>query len=315
MLLIKRYMLGFVRLAITAVVVISANIALNLPYHYDRPIPPAEVEALKRYYAAAYGPTEQKAAEIPVENDGEYTRVAKKARHDFRIEEQVRAFVERFNLQDKAVLDIGSGSGYLQDLVDHYTGLDIAPTAARHYHKKFVLGSATALPFGDNSFDAIWSIWVFEHVPNPEQAFAEARRVTKDGGLMFLLPAWNVPPWAATGYNIRPYSELGWWEKVVKATIPFRGSVAYRAASTIPVRALRTAAARFGPTRLRYRRLEPNYEHYWQPDSDAVNSIDGHEAILWFTSRGDECLSCGQNPLFFPLYHQPLIVRVEKGTN
>jgi hypothetical protein len=35
--------------------------------------------------------------------------------------------------------------------------------------------------------------------------------------------------------------------------------------------------AQLGPTALRYRRLDPNYEQYWMPDSDAVNSIDSHE--------------------------------------
>ena len=313
MLVIKGFVLAFVRLALVAGLALSASVAINFPYHYDRPIPPAEVEALKKYYAGVYGGVEEEPAEVAVEDDSEYVRFAKNARHHFRIEDQVRAFVERFNLHDRAVLEIGSGSGYLQDLVDNYTGLDIAPTAARYYHKKFIVGSATALPFPDNSFDVIWSIWVFEHVPNPEQALAEARRVTTNGGLLFLLPAWNVPSWAATGHNIRPYANLGWREKIVKATIPVRSSMAFQAASALPVRALRAAAARIGPTRLRYRRLEPNYEHYWQADSDAVNSIDGHEAMLWFTSRGDECLSCGENPVFFPLFHQPLIVRVQKG--
>ncbi|MGZ8533266.1 MAG: methyltransferase domain-containing protein [Candidatus Binatia bacterium] len=40
---------------------------------------------------------------------------------------------------------------------------------------------------------------MFEHVPNPEQAFREARRVTRDNGLIFLLPAWNCVSWAAEG--------------------------------------------------------------------------------------------------------------------
>jgi hypothetical protein len=43
-----------------------------------------------------------------------------------------------------AVLEIGSGRGYLQDVAQNYTGLDISPSVARFYHKKFVLGSATA---------------------------------------------------------------------------------------------------------------------------------------------------------------------------
>jgi hypothetical protein len=45
-----------------------------------------------------------------------------------------------------------------------------------------------------------------------------------------------------------------------------------------------------GPTRFKYRTLRPNYEKFWMSDSDAVNSMDGYEAILWFRSRGDEIL-------------------------
>jgi hypothetical protein len=65
-----------------------------------------------------------------------------------------------------------------------------------------------------------------------------------------------------------------------------------RMASLIPNRLVRSAAAQLGPTKLHYRRLVPNYEKYWVPDSDAINSIDSHEAMLWFLSRGDECLNC-----------------------
>jgi len=61
---------------------------------------------------------------------------------------------------------------------------------------------------------------------------------------------------------------------------------------------------------LRYRRLIPNYEKYWVPDSDAVNSIDSHEAMLWFRSRGDECLNCAGASVF--MESVPLIIRVHK---
>jgi hypothetical protein len=57
----------------------------------------------------------------------------------------------------------------LQDVALNYTGLDISPSVARFYHTKFVVGSATAMPFSNDSFDGVWSIWVFEHVPNPER--------------------------------------------------------------------------------------------------------------------------------------------------
>lgn len=42
------------------------------------------------------------------------------------------------------------------------------------------------MPFEDGRFDAIWSVWVLEHVPNPEAALREMRRVVADRGLLFL---------------------------------------------------------------------------------------------------------------------------------
>jgi hypothetical protein len=50
-------------------------------------------------------------------------------------------------------------------------------------------------------------------------------------------------------------------------------------------------------------------------DSDAVNSIDSHEAMLWFLSRGDECLNCEDASMFLPIYSTPLIIRVNKSAS
>ena len=136
------------------------------------------------------------------------------------------------------------------------------------------------MPFPDDSFDAIWSIWVFEHVINREQALTEARRVTRDGGLLFLLPAWNAPSWAADGHEVRPYSDFGIMGKAIKATVGIRSTGRFTFATLLPVRAVRAAFAGAAPTTLRYRRLTPNYETYWMADSDAVNSIDSHETLL-----------------------------------
>lgn len=283
---------------------------IQFPYDIDVPLTNHELETARNYYTEAY---RKPAVEGSLRSDyeTEYLRVAKVAADASHIEERVSAFVRRFNLSDRPVLEVGSGRGYLQDVAKNYTGLDISPNVARFYHKRFVLGSATALPFPDDSFDAIWSIWVFEHVPNPEQAFREARRVTRDKGLLFLLPAWNCTPWAADGYDVRPYSDFGLWGKLIKATIPLRSSQAFKAMTLLPIRSARTLVARYGPTRLRYRRLTPNYDKYWVPDSDAINSIDSHEGLLWFLSRGDECLNCDDAPLL--MGSQPLIIRVHKS--
>jgi SAM-dependent methyltransferase len=116
------------------------------------------------------------------------------------------------------------------------------------------------MPFSDNSFDASWSIWVFEHVPNPEQAFREARRVTRDGGYLYLQPAFMASPWAGEGYEVCPYADFDLAGKIVKATVPLRGWGPFQALTLLPIRAVRSVVAFFGPTRLRYSRLTPNYE-------------------------------------------------------
>jgi SAM-dependent methyltransferase len=309
---IDKYWEALKRVTLAALILSLVLAAIHFPYDTDAPLTPLEVEAARKYYTEAYEqPVRENQAKSEYET--EYLRVARAMAHVYRVEEQVRAFVQRFELSTRPVLEIGSGRGYLQDVAQDYTGLDISPTVKRFYHKKFVVGSATAMRFPDNSFDGVWSIWVFEHVPNPEQALREARRVTRDKGVLFLFPAWNCTPWAAKGYEVRPYSDFDLNGKLVKASIPLRSSAPYLAMSFVPRRIVRSFVSRFGPTRLRYHRLTPNYENYWVPDSDAVNSIDSHEAMLWFVSRGDECLSCKRPSIFMPAGSFPLVIRVHKS--
>jgi SAM-dependent methyltransferase len=309
---LKRVAVSAILLSVAALILIFINSATHFPYDVDAPLTQQEAEAARKYYTEAYR-TPVNEDQAKSEYETKYLQVAAAAAKTFHIEEQVTAFVKDFDLRDRPVLEIGSGRGYLQDVAQNYTGLDISPSVARFYHKKFVLGSATALPFPDDTFDGVWSIWVFEHVPNPEQAFREARRVTKDKGVMFLLPFWNCSPWAAEGYEVRPYSDFNLAGKLIKASIPLRSSWAYWLPTQLPIRAVRSVVARNGPTRLRYRRLTPNYEKYWMSDSDAVNAIDSHEAMLWFLSRGDECLNCDDASVFLPRFSKPLIIRVHKS--
>lgn len=304
-----KYWKALKHVTVATLVVIIVIGAIHFPYDVDAPLTPQELEAARKYYTDAYQKPVTENQERS-EYETEYIRVAKAAAEGFRIEEKVAAFVKQFNLSDRQVLEIGSGRGYLQDVAQNYTGLDISPTVARFYHKKFVLGSATAMPFSDDSFDGVWSIWVFEHVPNPEQAFLEARRVTRDNGVLFLLPAWNCTSWAAEGYQVRPYSDFNTVGKIIKASIPLRSSPPFVTMSIVPNRMVRNLVSNFGPTKLRYRRLSPNYDKYWVPDSDAVNSIDRYEAMLWFLSRGDECLNCDDASL--SISSMPLIIRVHK---
>jgi SAM-dependent methyltransferase len=289
---------------------------VNFPYDVDRPLSAAEVEKVRKFYAEVYQP------ESGPENEGVSEYDSRAGAESSHIEDRVKEFVKSYGLDKRPVLEIGSGRGYLQDIAEDYTGLDISSSVRRFYHKKFVLGSATSLPFPDDSFDGAWSVWVLEHVPNPEQALRELRRVMRNNGVVFLLPAWGCPSWAAEGYPVRPYSDFGLTGKIIKASIQYRNSpplaLPLRVASWIPTRLIRTVRTAsyllWGPTRLHYRRLTPNYEKYWMADCDAVNSLDRHEMMLWFKSRGDECLNCSGilGSVLLRSSDDSLIVRIHK---
>lgn len=293
----SRGLLGFVLL-------IPVLTFLHFPVDVDDPLNRDNERTAELFYEDSYTPS----------TDGQnskYVEVAREAAEHANVNEEVARFVEEYHLKEKRVLEIGAGSGTLQDLVEDYTGLDIAESARRFFHKPFVHGSATALPFEEAEFDAIWTIWVLEHVPNPERALAEMRRVLKHKGLIYLAPAWNCFPWAAEGCNARPYGELDWSGKIIKASIPVMTHGKVQLLHRIPTRALRLAYASWisGPTRLRYRKLDANFDNYWEADSDAINSIDSHEALLWFTSRGDQCLNCKDG---FSSDHSKMIIEVNK---
>jgi len=48
----------------------------------------------------------------------------------------------------------------------------------------FISGDAMALPFGDQSFDAIVCFQMYEHVPSSEKLFSEMNRVLKNDGII-----------------------------------------------------------------------------------------------------------------------------------
>ena len=268
-------------------------------------------EAPRSFYDKAYASEPQSA----FEND--YKESAERATLVSETPQLVTDFVNHYGLKKKKALEVGAGSGLLQDIVEDYTALEIAGSARRFFHKPFVEASATNMPFPDNTFDVLWSFRVLEHIPNPERALLEMRRVVKPGGYILLHVAHEVDRYAAQGYRVRPYEDFDIWGRIKKATIPIADSKAFFNLYSHQVRLLRALGSRLGtgPARLHFIKLEPNYDHYWIGDSDAVISVTYHEILRWFTSRGDHCDNCPNewNLIFtFPKYQPYMFIRVDK---
>ncbi len=213
-------------------------------------------------------------------------------------------FIENYGLANKRCLEIGSSGGSNQDLVEDYYGTDLAPSLGASYHKPYRAIEGTRYPFDDSMFDAIWTIAVFEHIPDLQAAMLEVVRLLKPGGVVYFWPAWQCRSWAAEGYPVRPYSDFGLRGKLIKASIPLRESVVWRSLFLFPKRIWRHFGFLLGRryAEILYRRIQANWETFWMSDSDACNSIDPHDAILWFESHGLKCLS-------HPLHREALLVR------
>lgn len=232
------------------------------------------------------------------------------------IAEALAELVAREHLATARVLEVGSGSGVMQDVVDRYVGIDLARSAAYFHHKPFLVASATRLPFADGAFDSAWSVWTIEHVDHPEVMLDEIRRVVRPGGTVFLTAAFSVPAWVPEGLHKRPYGDLNWRQRLTKATIPVRSSPAFMAATRVGRRALRLArrAGASGPSSLHYQRLAPSFGTYWDYDADATVSLDAYDVTLFFLSRGDQPLSRDGVVRSIFRRSEPLIFRI-RGEN
>ena len=99
------------------------------------------------------------------------------------------------------VLDVGCGpTSWLWKIGSHPVGLDISLPYSFAYQiggGTAVNGSAVNLPFATSSFNAIWSIGVFHHLPDAmvRQAMAEMLRVCEPDGHIVILDAVLPQSW------------------------------------------------------------------------------------------------------------------------
>ena len=92
------------------------------------------------------------------------------------------------------VLEVGCSDGLVCDMMSHLgarrvTGIDVMETTGCAYRSEKIAYQsmdATRLMFPDASFDLVYSIATFEHLPHPMQTLAEIARVLRPGGVGYV---------------------------------------------------------------------------------------------------------------------------------
>lgn len=124
-------------------------------------------------------------------------------------------------LYDQCVLDLGSGLGQYSDLLlrlgaRQVISLEYQTTKANWAGMRYrswgnrmqmLVGSALKLPFRDNSFQAVFSHTVFEHLQSTSQAIGEINRILAPGG-RFLI-SYNYL-WQRGGHHLFPFVRFPW---------------------------------------------------------------------------------------------------------
>jgi SAM-dependent methyltransferase len=156
-------------------------------------------------------PAEARARSRAAWSAGDYPDIAK------TIEPVSDVVVEAAGVQEgDAVLDVATGSGNAA-LVSarigaQVTGLDVTPdllevarsrAADEGLEITFEEGDAADLPYGDDSFDRVTSVFGSMFAPDHQSTAAELLRVCKPGGMI------AVSAWTPSGLNGQLFATLG----------------------------------------------------------------------------------------------------------
>ena len=111
---------------------------------------------------------------------------------DAEYEEQILPLARECLAGAARVLDVGTGEGQIARLVARegasvVVGVDPTIAQLQLAHERggnafYARGEADALPFADDTFDAVVVCLVFEHIADHERAIAELARVLEPGG-------------------------------------------------------------------------------------------------------------------------------------
>ena len=175
---------------------------------------------------------------------------------------------------DERVLDVGSGPGFLLDAIadrigpgGRVHGLDPAPAmhavAAEVTRGRPAVhldeGDACRLPYDAAAFDAAVSTQVYEYVADLAAAFAELRRVVRQGGRVVVLDTdWESVVWHAADSDRHRRVMAAWDGHLVHPHLP----------RTLP------GMLRRAGFRVTGRHLVPIFNPEYDPDSYSALTID-----------------------------------------
>ena len=89
--------------------------------------------------------------------------------------------------QSGVMLELGSGGSYLKDLRPSIISSDVVPDVADR------VIDGRALPFADNSLQAIFLTHVFHHIPEVDAFLKEAQRTLVPGGVISMIEVAHTP--------------------------------------------------------------------------------------------------------------------------
>lgn len=94
-----------------------------------------------------------------------------------------------------AILELGSGAGFLREYIPGLMTSDVFPVPGVS-----IVLDAHALPFADGSLRAIVMTNVLHHLAHPRRFFAEAARCVKPSGAVLMIEPW-VTAWSRFVYT------------------------------------------------------------------------------------------------------------------
>jgi len=119
-------------------------------------------------------------------------------------------FIDRIsNVPPGELLEIGSGGGFLKELIPQVITSDVMPLDCCE-----MTFSAERMPFHDGELSAVMMLNVFHHIPRPWMFLQEAERTLKTGGKVVMTEPANslMGRFIYRNFHHEPFEPEGAWE-------------------------------------------------------------------------------------------------------